>query len=360
MKIKKALALVLSTAMVFSLAACGSSSESVSTAENTTESVPDTAEAETPAAGGKVTTFIAAHASTNESTLGQFFLTIQKYLEENTDDLRMELYPAGQLGSDTELAESIVEGSIQLTAGAAANYVNVVPDLCVFDTPFAYDSYWQMRKATSDEGLVAALDKQLGAKGLKLGVLRAEGFRTLFTQRPVTCYEDIKGLQIRVMDNKYHINLWKDLGANPTTVAFTELYTALQQGVVEAQENTTTSTLTNYNLYEVTSYATISKHEVTLHPFLINLEWFNSLTAQQQEEMLAACNYAKENEADLEAGDKESLDKLKSENGYEVYEFTDDDIAKCREATADVREDIKSAVDPDLYNALEAAIEKNK
>ena len=356
MKLRKALALVLGMTLTLSLAACGGGK--TPSGNNSAPQSGNSSSSQAPGEG--VTTFIAAHASTNESTLGQFFLTIQKYLEDNTTDLRMELYPAGQLGSDTELAESIVENSIQLTAGSTANYVNVVPDLCVFDLPFAFDSYWQMRNSTSDPDLVAALDAQLAAKGLKLGVLRAEGFRTLFTQRPVTCYEDIKGLQIRVMDNKYHINLWTDLGANATTVAFTELYTALQQGVVEAQENTTTSTLANYNLYEVTSYATISKHEVTLHPFLINLEFFNSLTAQQQEELLAACNYAKENEADLEEGDNVSLEMLINDYGYEVYEFTDDDLAKCREATARVRDDVESAVTPELFQALEAAIENNK
>ena len=355
MKNKKAVALVMGIAMAFSLTACGGNSDTATT--TTGSSTEQTASTEDSA---DVTTFIAAHASTNESTLGQFFLTIQQYLEENTDDLRMDLYPAGQLGSDTELAESIVENSIQMTSGAAANFVNVVPDLCVFDLPFAYDSYWQMRNATSDEELVAQLDNVLAEKGLKMGVLRAEGFRTLFSQRPVTCYEDIKGLQIRVMDNKYHISLWTQLGANPTTVAFTELYTALQQGVVEAQENTTTSTLANYNLYEVTNYATISKHEVTVHPFFINLEFYNSLTEKQQQELMDACAYAKENEADLEAGDNESLDMLKKDNGYEVYEFTDADLEKCREATKETWTEIQNSVNTDLYNALTAAIEKNK
>lgn len=358
MKNKKAVALVLGIAMAISLTACGESSDSGAATTPATDSRAEETEQSGDTEG--VTTFTAAHASTNESTLGQFFLTIQKYLEENTDDLRMDLYPAGQLGSDTELAESIVENSIQMTSGAAANFVNVVPDLCVFDLPFAYDSYWQMRNASSDPELISALDQVLAEKGLKMGVLRAEGFRTLFSQRPVTCYEDIKGLQIRVMDNKYHISLWTQLGANPTTVAFTELYTALQQGVVEAQENTTTSTLANYNLYEVTNYATISKHEVTVHPFLINLEFYNSLTEQQQQELMDACNYAKENEADLEAGDNESLEMLKKDYGYEVYEFTDEDLEKCREATKGTWTDIQNSVNPDLYNALTAAIEKNK
>lgn len=358
MKNKKAVALVMGIAMVFSLTACGDGSD---TAATTTSGSTEQAEStEKTGDSVDVTTFIAAHASTNESTLGQFFLTIQQYLEENTDDLRMDLYPAGQLGSDTELAESIVENSIQMTSGAAANFVNVVPDLCAFDLPFAYDSYWQMRNATSDEELVTQLDIVLAEKGLKLGVLRAEGFRTLFSQKPITCYEDIKGLQIRVMDNKYHISLWTQLGANPTTVAFTELYTALQQGVVEAQENTIASTLANYNLYEVTNYATISKHEVTVHPFFINLEFYNSLTEKQQQELIDACNYAKENEADLEAGDNESLEMLKTDYGYEVYEFTDEDLEKCREATKDTWTEIQNSVNPDLYNAFTAAIEKNK
>ena len=358
MKNKKVVALVMGIAMAFSLTACGGSSDTAATTTNgSTEQAEGT---EQTGDSADITTFVAAHASTNESTLGQFFLTIQQYLEENTDDLRMDLYPAGQLGSDTELAESIVENSIQMTSGAAANFVNVVPDLSAFDLPFAYDSYWQMRNATSDEELVTQLDKVLAEKGLKLGVLRAEGFRTLFSQKPVTCYEDIKGLQIRVMDNKYHISLWTQLGANPTTVAFTELYTALQQGVVEAQENTTTATLANYNLYEVTNYATISKHEVTVHPFFINLEFYNSLTEKQQQELMDACNYAKENEADLEAGDNKSLEMLKNDYGYEVYEFADEDLEKCREATKDTWSEIQNSVNPDLYNALVAGIEKNK
>lgn len=360
MKMKKALAMLLGTAMVLSMTACGGNSESNDAPDNVGSTTVESSETTEKDVSTDVVTFTAAHASTNESTLGQFFLSIQKYLEENTDDLRMDLYPAGQLGSDAELAESIVENSIQMTSGAAANYVNVVPDLCVFDLPFAYDNYWQMRNASSDEGLVDALDKVLAEKNLKLGVLRAEGFRTLFSQKPVTCYEDIKGLQIRVMDNKYHIDLWSQLGANPTTVAFTELYTALQQGVVEAQENTTTSTLTNYNLYEVTNYATISKHEVTMHPFFINLEFYNSLNEQQQKELIDACNYAKETEADLEKGDNESLEMLKSDYGYEVYEFTDADLEKCREATKDTWLEIQEAVTPDLYNALVTAIENNK
>lgn len=351
--LRKTMALAVSTAMVFALAACGNSPSDTTTSDKAASN-------ETKPASSKATTFIAAHASTEESTLGQFFLSIQDYLEKNTDDLKMEVYPAGQLGSDTELAESIVDNSVQMIAGSTGSYVNVVGDFCLFDLPFAYDSYWQMRNVCADEDLEAEMDKVLAEKNLKLGCLRAEGFRTLFTKKPVASYEDIKGLQLRVMDNKYHISLWNSLGANTTTVAFTELYTALQQGVVEAQENTVTSTLANYNLQEVTNYATLSKHEPTVHPFLINLEFYNGLTKQQQEELIAACKYAQENEADREKDDQKSLETLKSEYGYEVYEFTEDDLEKCREATKSTWDDIQNTVNPDLYKALSAAIEKNK
>ena len=366
---KKALALATTMTMIgFSLSACGGSSSSGSTtaaagAAQTTSGAAETAAAaesqKTDAAAGDATTFVAAHGSTEESTLGQFFIAIQKYLEENTTDLRMEIYPAAQLGNDSELAESIVEGSIQMTSGAASNYINVVPDLAVFDLPFAFNSYQEMRDVYSDPDLYAAVDKVFQTKGLKLGCLRGEGFRTLFTKgHPVAAPEDIKGLKLRVMDNQYHIKLWGDLGADTTTVAFSELYTALQQGVVEAQENTVTSTLTNFNLYEVTDSATMVKHEVTLHPFMINLNWYNSLTEQQQKGLIDACQYAQKNEADRGAEDKENLKKLESDHNYKVFEFTDDQIEQCRQATNDVREQLKSNTNAELYDAYVSTIEK--
>ena len=160
------------------------------------------------------------------------------------------------------------------------------------------------------------------------------------------------------MDNQYHIKLWGDLGADTTTVAFSELYTALQQGVVEAQENTVTSTLTNFNLYEVTDSATMVKHEVTLHPFMINLDWYNSLTEQQQKELIDACQYAQKNEADRGAEDEENLKKLESDHNYKVFEFTDDQIEQCRQATNDVREQLKSNTNAELYDAYVSTIEK--
>lgn len=340
------------------IAGCGSSSSS-SSSSAAPQGETKAAESGEDAAA-EPTHFTAAHASTNESTLGQFFLAIQAYLEENTDDLRMDLYPAGQLGSDAELAESIVEGSIQMTSGAAANYVGVVPELCIFDIPFAFDSYWQMRKAMEDEAFLDELKKVLEPKGLTIGCVRAEGFRTLFTKEPIATVEDVKGLQLRVMDNKYHIQLWKDLGASTTTVAFTELYTALEQGVVTAQENTITATLANYNLYEVTNYATISKHEATIHPMFINNDFFMSLTEQQQKELMEACAYAHENEADLEMGDQESLEMLKKDYNYEVFEWTVEELDACREATADVRDMVKENVSDSLYDAYMNAIEANK
>lgn len=76
--------------------------------------------------------------------------------------------------------------------------------------------------------------------------------------------------------------------------------------------------------------------------------------------MIAACKYAQENEADREKDDQKSLETLKSDYGYEVYEFTEDDLGKCREATKATWDDIQNTVNPALYKALEAAIEKNK
>ncbi|WP_019133405.1 TRAP transporter substrate-binding protein [Kallipyga massiliensis] len=345
--LRRMLASLLCALLVVSLVGCGGK-DTPSTSSNV------------EGKNNKVT-FIAAHGSTEKSTLGQFFQSIKDYLDQNSNSLEMQIHPAAELGNDGELAESIVEGSIQLTSGAAANYIQVVPDFAVFDLPFAFDSYEQMRKVCSDNTFYESLDKVVEKKGLKLGCIRGEGFRTLFTKdRPIKEPSDIKGLRLRIMDNKYHMGLWKDLGADTTTVAFSELYTALQQGVVQAQENTVTATLTNFNLYEVTNSATSVKHEATIHPFLINLEWFNNLTEEQQIDLIEACKYAQENEPNRGKEDEENLKKLESENDYSIYSFTDEQVEECRKATNGVREDIQKTVSPELYDAYIKAIENNK
>lgn len=361
MKLKKVVSLVCCIVMTLSLAACGSSSssETKNTKTESTKEEVSSAEEES-SSGADVTTFICSHTSAADSTKGIFVQEMADWLAENTDDLRMEVYPAGQLGVDAENAESVVENTIQMTLGATSNFINSIPNLAVFDGPFAFDSYEQIESAFSDAEFKKALDTALAENGVTTVGLRLEGFRTLFSNKPVTCYEDLENLQLRVMDSKNLVNMWTDLKASVTTVAYTELYTALQQGVVEAQENTSISTLTNYNLYEVTKYATVTKHGFTVDPFMINLEWYNGLTEQQKGELAEAFAYAQSTENDPAITEQETHETYVNDYGYEVYEFTDEDIEKCREATKSVWDDIAGAVDSDLYNAYLAVIEKYK
>lgn len=365
---KKTIAMLLSCGLIFSLTACGGSGTASEAAPASEPAASESTAAEdageetaAPAeADADAVTFICAHTSTADSTKGVFVQAMADWINENTTDLRMEVYPAGQLGSDTENAESVVDNTIQMTLGATGNFVNSIPELAVFDTPFAFDNYEQITNAFNDEEFKASLDKALEANGVTTVGLRLEGFRTLFSNVPVKHFEDVKGLQIRVMDSQNLINLWKCLGASPTTVAYTELYTALQQGVVQAQENTSISTLTNYNLFEVTKYATVTKHNYTCDFFIANLDWYNSLTDQQKQEIADGFAYAKSTENSPEQNEEETHEKFKADYGYEVYAFTDEDIEKCREATQSVREDIQKQVSPEIYQAYMDVIEKYK
>lgn len=346
---KRCLAIVFCVILVLSMTACSSGGSRGSSS--------DSSDAKAPA---DVETMIVSHTSTADSTKGIFVETMAKWLEENTDDLRMEVYAAGQLGSDAENAESVVSGTIQMTLGATGNFINSIPELAIFDGPFAFDSYDQMTSAFADEEFLEALNSAIQSNGVAVIGLRVEGFRTLFSNKAVTSYEDLKGLQIRVMDSKNLINLWTALGATPTTVAYTELYTALQQGVVEAQENTSISTLTNYNLFEVTNTCTVTKHGFTNDPFIVNLEWYNGLTDQQRDELAEAFAYAQSTEPDPAVTEAETHQTFIDENGYKVYEFTDEDLEKCRAATQSVWDDIKASVSADLFNAYKTVIEKYK
>ena len=343
------LALLLACTTVFSLTSCGQTAQTEGSAASNSGNSEE-----------QSVTIIAAHASTEENSMGQFMIAVKDYIESHSDSMTMQIYPAGQLGSDTELAESVQEGSIQVACGSTGNYISVFPELCIFDLPFAYNDYYEMREIFGDPDLVAAVDAAAARNGLKIGCIRTEGFRTLFSKEAVVHPGDIDGLSLRVMDNKYHLALWQELGANVTTVAFTELYTALQQGVVQAQENTVSSTMTNYNLYEVTNFATNTKHIPTVHTPLINLEFYNSLSPEQQQVLIDAFEYARVNEEDLQAADLEYIDQLKSDYGYEYYEFTEEDLEECRAMTQDAWDMVMNDSDPEIYSALQSAIEKQR
>lgn len=194
----------------------------------------------------------------------------------------IQLQGGGALGGDRDVVEGVQFGTVEMTVSSTSVVANFAPDFAVFDVPFLFRDF---------DHAQAVLDGEVGAE--VLGTLRDAGFVGLaaggigFRQltnnvRPVTTADDVVGLKIRTQQNELHLKAWEALGALPTPMAVTEVYSALQQGVVDGQENPVGAIINN-RFGEVQKYMSITNHAFTPVVLLINPGIFDGLTEADQQ-----------------------------------------------------------------------------
>ena len=275
-------------------------------------------------------------------------------VEKNSGgSMKIEVFSDAQLGGERDLAEGTRLGTVDMAALAAGSVIPLwVPEFQVIEMPFLF----------SDRAhAYAALDGPAGIelnglaekKGLKVLGYWEVGFRNMTNnKRPIMAPKDMQGLKIRVQQSKVYIEMMKALGAIGTPIAFTELYSALQQGVVDGQENPI-ATIRSMNYFEVQKYLSLTFHTYTPAAVLINPKLWNSLTADQkgilQKSMEEARQFQRKTVMDKEADD---LTFLKSK-GMVVTEKPDAEAF--RKATAVVYESMASIVPPALVKKFRDA-----
>jgi len=200
---------------------------------------------------------------------------------ESSGAIQVKLFPAGQLGGERELIESTKLGTIQmcLVSGAIAGYYKPA---MVLDIPYLFSSApvaWKVLDGPFGDKMAADLLKKTGLLNLAYG---ETGFRNFTnSKRPLKSPADMKGLKIRVMETPLYITMVKSLGAAPTPIAWPEVYTSLQQGVVDGQENPV-SVILYAKFSEVQKYITLDGHAYGADFFLFNNRAFKKLTPDQQ------------------------------------------------------------------------------
>ena len=200
---------------------------------------------------------------------------------ESSGAIQVNLFPSGQLGGERELIESTKLGTIQmcLVSGAIAGYYKPA---MVLDIPYLFSSApvaWKVLDGPFGEKMAADLLKKTGLRNLAYG---ETGFRNFTnSKRPIKSPADMEGLKIRVMETPLYITMVKSLGAAPTPIAWPEVYTSLQQGVVDGQENPV-SVILYAKFPEVQKYITLDGHAYGADFFLFNEKAFQKLTPDQQ------------------------------------------------------------------------------
>lgn len=227
----------------------------------------------------------------------------KELLESKSSKYTVSIYHSASLGTETEILQQVQLGSVHIAIITSGPFDVFVPEVRVVDYPFLFESYEQV-DAVLDGPPGQEILKRLEKAGFKGLAFSENGFRHLTnSKRPVHSVKDVEGLKIRVMESVIHKELWRLLGANPTPMGW-PIYTELQQGTIDGQENPL-SVIWNYKLHEVQKYLSLTKHVYSSHIDIASLKWFQSLPSEDQkliqETMMEAARYQRkwnrENEA---------------------------------------------------------------
>jgi len=279
----------------------------------------------------------------------------KKYVEEKSNGrIKVELYPNGQLGGDRQAIEAVQLGTIQMTIPAAAVLSGFEPKFQVFDLPYLFKSKEVAYKALDGE-LGQKLNEMLLKTGLRNLAYGENGFRHITNNRgPIEKPEDLKGLKIRTMENPVHMATFKALGANPTPMSFGELYTALQQGTVDAQENPIPLVYTA-KFYEVQDYYTLDGHVYAATVVLINDDFYKSLPEDLQKIVKEGAEKFRDEQRKINTQQEEEMLGLLKKEGMKINELTPEQKQKFIEATLPVYDQFKDELGEDLIELAKQA-----
>ena len=353
---KKLLSVLLALVLLVSfMAGCGASTSTpASTSTSTSASTSTGTETAAAPAAEKIPVKIA-HAGSEDTMMHKAWEVAAKYMEEH-GNFDCTIYPNGTLGSDVELAQMVQAGDIQMSACSTSNLTSFNQNLEVFSLPFAF---------ANEEVAYAVLDGEFGQKmldsmeeacGLKaIGYFESCTYRELSSNKEVHSPADLNGVKIRVMQSGLHIAIWESLGAIPTAIAFGELYTALQQGTVDAQDNPLELTISQ-GFYEVQKYITLTNHIFQVGMATCNPAWFNSLSAEDQQVVLDAAKAAVEFQRQEAAAQKDGYISTLEDAGLKVITLTDEELADFQSHMGAAEDVIIGNIGESLVNELKAAI----
>lgn len=189
-----------------------------------------------------------------------FAVKFKEEIEKKTNGrFQIDLFGAGVLGKDREMAEMLQFGTLDLAIITTSPMGNFVPAMQVLDLPFLFDGWEHVYQFMSSPLYVEFL-KESDKIGIKTLALVARGARDLTSsKKPVKSLEDLKGLKLRVIESKVFVDTFTALGAAPQAMSWGEVFTALQQGTIDGHENSIT-TILNERVYEVQKYVTMTEH----------------------------------------------------------------------------------------------------
>ena len=257
------------------------------------------------------------------SSYGVAIDTFAKEVEKRTNGrYKVQNFYAGALGAERESIEGVQLGTLDLTLTSTGPVPNFVPEIAILDIPFLFRDY-QHARGVLDGPIGQEMLVKFEPKGIHALAWGENGFRHMTNnKRSVNAPDDLKGLKMRTMENPIHIQAYKQFGILPTPMAFTEVFTALQQGTVDGQENPL-SVITAAKLDQVQKYMTLTGHVYSPAVILMNKGKWDALPAADKQAFNEAAKEAvKANRARIDDDEKRAVGDLRGK-GMTVVDNVD-------------------------------------
>lgn len=345
---KKLIALGVAAAMAMSLAACGGSSSSAAAS--------GAGSAGTGNASGETLTLKLGHVFSTTDLINQGALQFaDKVNELSGGTIVVEVYDSSTLGGDTDLAEGMQMGTVDmaLIAGVLANFE---PSINLLEMPYLFDSAEEFRAVVTEGDVGATMASNLeSGSGIKILNWWERGWRVVSSNKPINTLADLSGMKLRVPQIDALQQGFTALGASPVTLALSDVYTSVQEGVIDGQENPIPTFYAN-SFQEINKYLCLSNHKYEYVTLDIASNVYNKLTDEQKGWIEEAGEYATEWYNTECAAEVDSIsEELVNEDGVTITEPTDLDA--WREAARSIADDYAASIgETELYEQIKTIL----
>ena len=294
-----------------------------------------------------VTVLKAGHSATNKEPYQLGLEAFGEKLKELTGGkFDVKVFPSCQLGSEKEMTEGLFLGNVDVATSATTVVANFVPEFVLYDLPFLFNSDEHFYKA-SDGAPGKFLVDACAKKGIRLLALYDAGVRHIASKKPINSIEDLKDMKIRTMQSQMHIDAFNGFGAKATPMAFSEQFSALEQGVIDGVEASNTSCYNQQFYRPAPNWALVSWYRCVT-AMMMSEKKFQSYPKDVQDAILEAAAYSAK--VEREAYVKSENDSLVAMEKAGVN-ITKPDVAPFKKIAQEVAN--KYITDPELKNVLQ-------
>jgi len=294
-----------------------------------------------------------SHVTTSDSPKGKAGEYFKKIMEERSKGkVKVELFPNGTLYKDKEEVEALQMGAVQMLAPAPGKFGPMgVREFEVLDLPYLFDNVAEARKVT--EGPIGqAMLKKLESKGIAGMTFWNNGFKEMTANKPLRMPEDFRGLKMRIQSSKVLDAQMRSVGALPQMMGFSELYQALQTGVVDGQENPTSNIYTQ-KMHEVQKYLTMSDHGYHGYVVIMNKRFVDSLPADVKSTLNTAMKDTTNYFNDIAKKENDdALENIRKSGKTQIIALSKEERAAWKKAMVKTHKQMEGLVGRDLLQSI--------